>query len=738
MPVRSAACGDRRRAAGRAARGCRRRAAARGRPRAGFSSPARVAKAIGLSEPASRVRTTTLRPSANGREHRGVDLGLLLDGRLLGAVEEAELGAEQADALDRALRPPARADVAVGDVGQHLDRRRRRRSRPGRSTRRAARATRASASTRSAACASSGSELDRRRSCRRRAPCVPAASVVGPGDPDDAGDAELPGDDRGVAGRAALLGHQRRPPSPGRARRCRPGRGPRRPAPTARRAPATPGLRRADQLGDRAGRSMSRRSVTRSAISPPIWREELGELVHGAVAARRAAGRRRVQPLPDRAAQPLVARQAGGRDRAPPRPRPRRWPSARRAAGHGGRPPRRSAAQRLVSGVRRASAVEGRDGVGGTSVRTHDDGAEGDARDDRGAGEQRRRWPGPDAASDGGCERRSCGTCNRRHPLTVNTFGRKTTDTQIQRGAGGSRCTPRNASRPSPTCVTPARPPVGDRARRARYGVTTETVRRDLSSLERAGLVRRVHGGAVPAARSPSSSAASATATAPSAEREGPDRHGRAGAAPPTGGSVLLDAGTTTARLAGLLPLDRQLDRVHQRRPDRGRLAGAPASTCTCSPGRVRRDHPGRGRRGHRRGPRPAADRRRVPRHQRRLSVAHGLSTPDHDEAAVKRAMVAAPRRVVVLADSSSSARSTSSGSPTLEQVDVLVTDDARPPPTSSTRIERRRRQGRGRMIVTLTANPSFDRTIALAGRARARRRAARRRGASSRPAARA
>ena len=33
----------------------------------------------------------------------------------------------------------------------------------------------------------------------------------------------------------------------------------------------------------------------------------------------------------------------------------------------------------------------------------------------------------------------------------------------------------------------------------ARFDVTTETVRRDLSALERVGLVRRVHGGAVPA-----------------------------------------------------------------------------------------------------------------------------------------------------------------------------------------------------------------------------------------------
>ena len=41
--------------------------------------------------------------------------------------------------------------------------------------------------------------------------------------------------------------------------------------------------------------------------------------------------------------------------------------------------------------------------------------------------------------------------------------------------------------------------PVRGRARRAKFDVTTETVRRDLSALDRAGLVRRVHGGAVPA-----------------------------------------------------------------------------------------------------------------------------------------------------------------------------------------------------------------------------------------------
>lgn len=40
------------------------------------------------------------------------------------------------------------------------------------------------------------------------------------------------------------------------------------------------------------------------------------------------------------------------------------------------------------------------------------------------------------------------------------------------------------------------------------FGVTTETVRRDLALLERLGHVRRVHGGAVPAGSSPSPSPA--------------------------------------------------------------------------------------------------------------------------------------------------------------------------------------------------------------------------------------
>src|SRR3954470_9987490 len=82
------------------------------------------------------------------------------------------------------------------------------------------------------------------------------------------------------------------------------------------------------------------------------------------------------------------------------------------------------------------------------------------------------------------------------------------------------------------------------------FGVTTETVRRDLAVLERAGLLRRVHGGAVP----------TDGRTLP--ERGLGERHGTRteakrkiaaaalGLLPGMDGSLILDGGTTTAALA--------------------------------------------------------------------------------------------------------------------------------------------------------------------------------------------
>ena len=59
------------------------------------------------------------------------------------------------------------------------------------------------------------------------------------------------------------------------------------------------------------------------------------------------------------------------------------------------------------------------------------------------------------------------------------------------------------------------------------------------------------------------------------------------------------------------------------------------------------------------------------------VSAGFGLSTPDPDEAAVKRAIVRSARRVVVVADSDKLGRELLVSFAPLTQVDVLVTDAA-------------------------------------------------------------
>jgi DNA-binding Lrp family transcriptional regulator len=91
----------------------------------------------------------------------------------------------------------------------------------------------------------------------------------------------------------------------------------------------------------------------------------------------------------------------------------------------------------------------------------------------------------------------------------------------------------------------------------AELDVTAETVRRDLTLLERHGLVRRVHGGAVPVERLGFEPAVAAREDRLVAEKE---RIAKAAVAElPDDGAIILDAGTTTAKLAEQLPFDREL-----------------------------------------------------------------------------------------------------------------------------------------------------------------------------------
>lgn len=206
------------------------------------------------------------------------------------------------------------------------------------------------------------------------------------------------------------------------------------------------------------------------------------------------------------------------------------------------------------------------------------------------------------------------------------------------------------------------------------FEVTTETVRRDLAILDRAGVLRRVHGGAVPARAlhlvEPSVDQRETTR----ADHKQSVARAAAEFFPQSGCSVLLDAGTTTARLAALLPTDRDLLVVTNSVPIAARLAGVGSVSLQVLGGRVRgltQACVGDQTVG-------ALEAMRVDIAfigTNGLSVRHGASTPDLDEAAVKRAMVSAANFVVLVADSSKIGREEFVSFASVGALDVLVTD---------------------------------------------------------------
>ncbi|MEU3032364.1 DeoR/GlpR family DNA-binding transcription regulator [Streptomyces incarnatus] len=204
--------------------------------------------------------------------------------------------------------------------------------------------------------------------------------------------------------------------------------------------------------------------------------------------------------------------------------------------------------------------------------------------------------------------------------------------------------------------------------------VTAETIRRDLKALDRAGLLRRVHGGAIPAGRldfEPDLTERESTAA------DQKDRIAKAALAElPVEGTVILDAGTTVARLAAALPLESELTVVTHSLPIAARLADHPGLQLHLVGGRVR----------HR--TRAAVDAWALRAYgeiradvlfvaANGFSTAHGLTTPDLAEAAVKRAAVAAARRVVLLADSDKHGQEHFARFADLDDVDLLITDSA-------------------------------------------------------------
>ena len=202
--------------------------------------------------------------------------------------------------------------------------------------------------------------------------------------------------------------------------------------------------------------------------------------------------------------------------------------------------------------------------------------------------------------------------------------------------------------------------------------VTPETVRRDLTALERRGVLRRVHGGAIPVERLGIEPGVADRESHAAGQKE---RIARAALDElPDGGSIIIDAGTTTARLAQLLPTDRELTVVTHSipvanilisRPNivlhllggvvRGRTLAAVGEWTKAQIADVFADVAFMGTNG--------------------ISVERGLTTPDIAEATVKRALIEAARRTVVLADHSKFGREDFARVAPLSVVDTVITD---------------------------------------------------------------
>ncbi|MDN4477610.1 DeoR/GlpR family DNA-binding transcription regulator [Demequina sp. SYSU T00039] len=202
--------------------------------------------------------------------------------------------------------------------------------------------------------------------------------------------------------------------------------------------------------------------------------------------------------------------------------------------------------------------------------------------------------------------------------------------------------------------------------------VTPETIRRDLTALEQRGSVRRVHGGAIPVER------LVAEPTLASRSAHLPDVKRRIAARImdelPAGGTILLDAGSTTHALIDLLPDDATFTILTNSIPAAAALAGRPGLTLYVLGGRVR------GVTAAAVGDWASAALKGVVVDvavigTNGISAARGLTTPDQAEAEIKRAMVTSARRVIVATDSTKAGDDHLHRFASLAEVDLVVTD---------------------------------------------------------------
>jgi DeoR family fructose operon transcriptional repressor len=211
---------------------------------------------------------------------------------------------------------------------------------------------------------------------------------------------------------------------------------------------------------------------------------------------------------------------------------------------------------------------------------------------------------------------------------------------------------------------------VGDLARR--YGVTTETIRRDLSDMQGRQMLRRVHGGAVPVERMNHEPMVDARDMVNADEKLRIAT--KALAEVPERGSVIIDSGSTGARLAEVFPVDRDVHVVTNSLVTALTLSRRGLRDLTVLGGTVRTK-------------RLAMVDETTPAELQHmaidvlfmscdgLSFQHGLTTPYREEHTIKRAMIKRAHRVVALVDQSKFGNMQMFSFAKFDEIDVLVTD---------------------------------------------------------------
>ncbi len=184
----------------------------------------------------------------------------------------------------------------------------------------------------------------------------------------------------------------------------------------------------------------------------------------------------------------------------------------------------------------------------------------------------------------------------------------------------------------------------------ARFGVTTETIRRDLSELQVQRLVRRVHGGATPWETS-----GFEPLLAVRSDQHG-DEKGRIGAAAidelPDTGAIIIDSGSTAGVFVDLIPFTTSLRIVTNSLLIARSLTERTEADVIVIGGKVRKNTFA------------MVDTQAIesiePIHVDTVflsadaaSASAGLTTPYREEAAWKRAIIRSARRVVALIDHS-------------------------------------------------------------------------------------